>query len=99
MTDRRVADRKPVRFLVQHQSTSEGGYELDYAVDLSVGGLFIRSRATPLPQDTVHVQFAPGKDAPLVRTFARVTHVTPEGFGAEFVGLDADASQAISSAL
>lgn len=99
MTDRRIATRKPVRFLVQHQSSTEGASEIDYACDLSEGGLFIRSRATPVPQATVHVQFAPAKDAPLVSTFARVTHVTPEGFGAAFVGLDEEAQRAISSAL
>lgn len=99
MNERRIAHRKPVRFLVQHQSSAEAGYEVDYASDLSAGGLFIASRATPPPRSTVHVQFAPGRDAPLVSAFARVTHVTPEGFGAAFIGLDAEASHAISAAL
>ena len=99
MNESRSAPRKSVRFLVQHQASSEGGYELDYARDLSPGGLFIASRATPAPSATVHVQFAPKKDAALVSTFARVTHVTSEGFGAAFVGLDPETRQLIASAL
>jgi hypothetical protein len=99
MNERRTANRKPVRFLVQHQSSTEAGYEVDYASDLSAGGMFIASRATPPRHATVHVQFAPGRDAPLVSAFARVTHVTPHGFGAEFVSLDPDAARLISAAL
>ncbi|MBL8918992.1 MAG: PilZ domain-containing protein [Myxococcaceae bacterium] len=99
MSERRTATRKPVRFLVQHQSSTEAGYEVDYASDLSAGGMFIASRATPPRHATVHVQFAPAKDAPLVSTFARVTHVTPNGFGAEFVSLDPDAARVISATL
>lgn len=99
MNERRVGNRKPVRFLVQHQSSTETGYEIDYASDLSAGGMFIASRATPPRHATVHVQFAPGKDAPLVSAFARVTHVTPNGFGTEFVSLDPDAARVISAIL
>lgn len=99
MSERRAADRRPVRFLVQHQSSADGNSEFDYASDLSAGGIFIRSRSALSPHATVHVQFAPGRDAPVVSTFARVTHVTPEGFGAAFIGLDADAVHAIVSSL
>ncbi|MBM4778985.1 MAG: PilZ domain-containing protein [Archangiaceae bacterium] len=99
MNERRSLDRKPVRFLVQHQTSTDAGYEVDYASDLSAGGMFIRSNVTPTPHATVHVQFAPAKDAPLVSTFARVTHVTPHGFGTAFIGLDAEGARAISSVL
>lgn len=89
----------PRRFLVQHQASNDGSYELDYGTELSADGLFIASRATPVPFSTVHVQFAPKKDGALVSTFARVTHVTTDGFGAAFVGLDPEMEQLISSAL
>ncbi|MBE2250554.1 MAG: PilZ domain-containing protein [Myxococcus sp.] len=98
MNERRLATRKPVRLLVQHQS-SEGAYEIDYASDLSAGGLFIASRATPPRHATVHVQFAPATNAPLVSAFARVTHVTPDGFGAAFIALDPEAASAINAVL
>jgi hypothetical protein len=52
-----------------------------------------------VPFSTVHVQFAPKKGGALVSTFARVTHVTTDGFGAAFVGLDPEMEQLISSAL
>lgn len=99
MNDRRSAGRKPVRFLVPHQSSTDGSAAFDCASDLSSGGIFIRARTTPPAHATVHVQFAPGKDTVVVSTFARVTHVTTDGFGAAFVGLDEEALQAISAAL
>jgi hypothetical protein len=97
MNERRIAERKPVRILVKHQSSSDGGYEVDYASDLSTGGMFIASRSTPPRRATVHVQFSPGKDALVVSTFALVTHVSSLGFGAAFIGLDSEAASAISA--
>lgn len=90
--------RSNVRFLVQHQSGA-GDVEVDYATDLSKGGLFIATRK-PLPREaTVHVQFSPAKDARLVSAFCRVTHVTPSGVGAEFVTLDAESAKLLDAAL
>lgn len=91
--------RTSMRFLVQHQSHADEGFEVDYATDLSRGGLFIATRKSLSPQATVHVQFSPGKDARLVSAFCRVTHVTPAGVGAQFVALDADSAQLIDAAL
>lgn len=91
--------RSTVRFLVQHQSTADETFDVDYATDLSKGGLFIATRK-PLPREaTLHVQFAPKKDARLVSAFCRVTHVTPSGVGAEFISLDADSAQLLDAAL
>lgn len=91
--------RSQVRFLVQHQSNPEEGFEVDYATDLSRGGLFISTRKSLPPQSTVHVQFAPAKDARLVSAFCRVTHVTPQGVGAQFVSLDADSAKLLDATL
>ncbi len=86
-------------FLVQHQAHAHDSLEVDYARDLSRGGLFIATRKPMSPSSTLHVQFAPRKDAQLVCAFCRVTHVTPEGVGAEFVGLDAEAVRLIDAAV
>lgn len=97
MNDRRQMERRPARLLVQHQVSTEEGPEVDYATDISLGGMFIASKKPVQPNATLHVQFAPAKDSRLVSAFARVTHVKPEGFGAQFVGLDPEAAQLISA--
>ena len=90
---------QPMSFLVQHQAHAWDSLDVDYARDLSRGGLFITTRKPMTPKATLHVQFAPRKDAQLVSAFCRVTHVTPEGVGAEFVGLDPEAARLIDAAL
>lgn len=86
-------------FLVQHQAQADDGLDVDYARDLSRGGLFITTRKPMSPKATFHVQFSPRKDAQLVSAFCRVTHVTEEGVGAEFVNLDAESARLLEAAL
>ena len=87
------------RFLVQHQGGTDESFDVDYASNLSRGGLFI-STAKPLtPRSTLHVQFAPKKDAQLVSAFCQVMDVTPEGVNAQFVSLDPEAERLIAAAL
>ncbi len=86
--DRRLYTRHAVRLLVQHQTDAMQTHEVDYASDISRGGLFICT-ATPPPYDsTIHVQFAPAKDARMVEAFCRVARITRDGVGAEFVQMD-----------
>lgn len=99
MRERRQHPRFPVRLLVQHQVLSEEHPEVDYATDMSRGGLFVASKRDVVAKAGVHLQLAPAKDAQLVSVFGRVSHVTPRGFGIEFVGLDRDAAALIASAL
>jgi len=88
-----------MRFLVQHQATVDDAGDVDYATDLSRGGLFISTQKTFEPKATLHVQFSPKKDAQLVSAFCRVKEVTPLGLHAEFIGLDAEAEQLIAAAI
>lgn len=88
-----------MRFLVQHQATVDDAGDVDYATDLSRGGLFISTQKAFEPKATLHVQFAPKKDARLVSAFCRVKEVTPTGVCAEFIGLDAESEQLIVSAI
>jgi hypothetical protein len=93
--ERRRHERLPARFLVSHTShvsdAHEPEFHVDYARDVSRSGIFIET-TRPLPKSTtLHVQFSPRKDATLISAFARVTHQTPTGIGAEFISLDADA--------
>lgn len=88
-----------MRFLVHHQGGSDGSFDVDYGTNLSRGGLFISTLKPMTPKETLHVQFAPKKDAQLVSAFCRVTEVTPQGVSAEFVTLDAEAEQLIAAAI
>ncbi len=88
-----------MRFLVQHQAAVDDAAEVDYASDLSRGGLFIATSRPLAKRSTLHVQFAPRKDAQLISAFCQVTDVTPQGVTAAFVNLDAESEQLIASAL
>lgn len=87
------------RFLVQHQGGTDESFDVDYASNLSAAGLFIATAKPLTPRSTLHVQFAPKKDARLVSAFCQVTAVTAEGVTAQFVSLDAESEQLIASAL
>lgn len=93
--DRRRHPRQPARFLVQHRSNAaavnDEAYEVDYVRDVSRSGLFIETTTPIAPASTLHVNFAPRRDANLISVFCRITHQTPTGVGAEFVSLDAEA--------
>jgi uncharacterized protein (TIGR02266 family) len=92
--ERRRFPRLPVNLLVQHQSTLSAPEQVDYATDLSQGGLFIHT-ATPAEKGAVvQVQFAPQRDSRLISAYCRVARVTPRGMGAEFVQMDSE-SQAL----
>ncbi len=88
MPERREETRVPARLLVQHQVAAGETFDIDYARDLSRGGLFIETRKPFMLESTVHVQFAPRRDGVLVSAFCRVAHVGAQGIGAQFVALD-----------
>jgi uncharacterized protein (TIGR02266 family) len=72
----------------------------DHAVDLSAGGMFIRT-ADPLPHDSmVYLQFRLRDGAKLIEGLGRVVRVNPPdhqvpGMGVEFVNLDRDSRKLI----
>jgi hypothetical protein len=98
-SDRRRHSRLPVTLLVQYQAEAGAVQEVDYATDLSPGGLFIKTQWPARAGATLQVQFAPGKDACLIQAYCRVARVTPEGMGAAFVQLDADSAEVLAKAL
>ncbi len=88
-----------MRFLVQYQGGTDESFDVDYATDLSRGGLFISTDKALAPHSTLHVQFAPKKDAQLVSAFCQVTDVRPDGVSAQFVSLDPESERLIAQAL
>lgn len=97
--ERRAHARHSVRILVQHHETTNTPYEVDYASDLSTGGLFIKTHNVAGLGSTIHVQFAPAKDARMVEAFCRVARVTPSGVGAEFIQMDPDSVELLEGVL
>jgi hypothetical protein len=97
--ERRVHPRQAVRFLAQHQLGPDEGLEVDYVKDLSKSGLFISTKRELKKDATLLVHFSPKRDSHMVTAFCKVTRVTPEGVGAEFVNLDQHASHLISQVL
>jgi hypothetical protein len=83
--NRRRHERHDAKFLVQHSSTVGAVPELDYARDISEGGIFVATARKRSVGDTVQVQFSPDRGGQLVVAFCRVARVTPEGFGAAFI--------------
>lgn len=99
MHERRQTPRFPVRLLVRHQSDGESAPVVDYASDLSHGGLFIHTTRAVTEDDTLQVEFAPARDARLVVAFCRVARVTAQGIGAQFLQLDDESKGALDDAL
>ena len=66
MFERRQTPRQAVRLLVRHQSDGEMSPVVDYASDLSHGGLFIQTSRAVHKDETLQVEFAPMRDARLV---------------------------------
>ena len=85
--------------LVQHHENTDAPYEVDYASDLSTGGLFIKTHNVAQLGSTIHVQFAPAKDARMVQAFCRVARVTPNGVGAEFLQMDPASTELLQGVL
>lgn len=99
LMDRRRALRMPVTLLVQHQATSDGSFEVDYATNLSQSGVFIRTAKNVAQGSTLEVSFSPKKDARLIQASGRVARVTPDGLAVEFVRMDAESASLLRKAL
>jgi hypothetical protein len=97
--ERRRFPRLPVAVLVQHQAALTSPQRVDWATNLSRSGLFIHTAMPAELGTTVHVQFAPQKDACLLSAYCRVARVTPNGMGAEFVQMDTEAQAVLRRVL
>lgn len=73
--------------------------EVDYASDLSEGGLFIRTPRPLAPGSSLQVKFSPERDSSLVHAFCKVSRVTGEGMAAEFLRLDPESAATLRRAL
>jgi uncharacterized protein (TIGR02266 family) len=99
-TERRRHPRVPVTLRIRRQTTTHSPTDVEYATDLSEGGLFIRTRDTAKPGTTLQVAFSPGQNSSKeVEARGRVVRVTKEGMAIEFIELDPDSRILLGYAL
>jgi molecular chaperone DnaK len=90
--NRRKHPRVPLGLLVQVRSDSIDAFRAEHAVNLSVGGMFIKS-AAPRPVGTqVFFQFTVKDGGTLIEGEGKVVHATaegaePMGMGVEFTSV------------
>ena len=96
--DRRASHRVPLNMLVQFRLENMDQFLRDHAVNVSAGGIFIRT-SQPHPEGSmIYLQFRLTNGGKLIEGLGKVVHVNPPGsaapgMGVEFVNLD-DESQA-----
>ncbi len=100
--ERRQHPRLPLRMLVQFRLHDMNEFLREYAANISVGGMFIRT-TTPHPSGAmVYIQFQLLDGHKLIEGLGKVVHVNPPdhpapGMGVEFVNMDAESHQLIQS--
>ena len=94
--------RMPLNMLVQFRLHDMDEFMRDFAVNLSAGGIFIRS-TTPQPEGTLlYLQFRLESGDSLIEGMGKVIHVNPPehaspGMGIEFINLDKASRHLIDS--
>jgi uncharacterized protein (TIGR02266 family) len=102
-SDRRRFTRVPLDLLIQYRFESFDAFLSEYAADVSVGGMFVRT-GTPRPVGTmIYLQFTLKDGIRLIEALGKVVRVNPPdhelpGMGVEFVNLD-DESLAMVEAI
>ncbi len=97
--DRRKYPRAPLSILVQYRFNTFEDFLAEYTLNISLGGIFIRTE-DPRPEGTtLYLQFSLKDRSPLIEGMGRVVRVNPPGshhagMGVEFVNFD-DESMAL----
>ncbi|MGQ0506956.1 MAG: TIGR02266 family protein [Myxococcaceae bacterium] len=91
--DRRRYPRSPLSLLVQHRSSSFEEFLTEHATNISIGGMFIATRAPQELGALVYLQFTLEDGEKLIEGLGRVVRVSPPesgspGIGVEFVNFD-----------
>lgn len=99
--NRRRHDRTPLNVLVQFRFDSFDDFLAEYSVNISPGGIFIRTDAPREEGSIVYLQFSLKDGSRLIEGMGRVVRVNPSrpggppaGMGVEFLNFD-DESMAL----
>ena len=99
---RRRFPRTPLSLLVQYRFNSFEDFLAEYSLNISPGGMFIRTDEPHEQGSMVYLQFQLTEGVKLIEGLGRVVHVNPPGhpspgMGVEFVSLDAESRTLIES--
>ncbi len=96
--NRRKFPRTPLSLLVQYRFETFDEFLAEYSVNISPGGMFIRTRDPREEGAVVYLQFTLKDGSKLIEGMGRVVRVNPSdgdadhppGMGVEFVNFDED---------
>ncbi len=101
--ERRRFPRTPLSLLVQYRFNSFEDFLAEYSVNISPGGMFIKTDKPLEEGATVYLQFSLKDGSRLIEGMGRVVRVNPPGvkdripgMGIEFVNFDDDSMQLIN---
>lgn len=98
--ERRKYPRVPINLLIQYRFDSFEEFEVDYAANLSEGGMYLRAEQPKPDGALIYLQFAFKDGRKLIEGLGRVIHVQPKGtanpgMGIELVSFDEEFKQMI----
>lgn len=95
--DRRRHPRAPLQLLIQYRFDTFDEFMAEYSVDISCGGMFIKTRQPHEEGSFVYLQFSLKDGSRLIEGLGKVVRVNPPddpkqtpGMGVEFVNFDAE---------
>jgi type IV pilus assembly protein PilZ len=96
-SERRRHPRAELQLLIQYRFDTFDEFMAEYSIDLSVGGMFIRTNKPREEGSFVYLQFALKDGSRLIEGLGKVVRVNPPGdaartagMGVEFVNFDPD---------
>ncbi len=94
-SDRRKAERYALTLLVQYRFNSFEDFLAEYSLNISSGGMFIKTDTPREENSMLYLQFSLNDGAKLIEGMGRVVRVNPPGeagrvagMGIEFVNFD-----------
>ncbi len=101
-SDRRRYPRVPLSLLIQYRFDTLEDFLAEYSVDISEGGMFIRTEEPREEGSLIYLQFYLRDGAKLIEGLGKVVRVNPPGrpgeaagMGVEFVNFDEESMKLI----
>ncbi|MFO0727663.1 MAG: PilZ domain-containing protein [Myxococcota bacterium] len=99
-SERRKYPRVDLNLLIQYRFDSFDDFLVEYASNISEGGIFLRTNAERPHGSMIYLQFALRDGTTLIEGLGKIVHVNPPdsaepGLGIEFVSLDEESKDMI----
>jgi molecular chaperone DnaK len=95
--ERRRSPRVPLNLLIQFRFDSLEEFLVDYADNISEGGMLLRSDDPRPIGSLVYLQFTLKDGTRLIEGLGKVVHSSAAGLGVEFVSFDEESTQMIQA--